>query len=774
MRLDQRNTARSAVPETVSSTATPWEVATGRGVFGTPVVDRAGTAYIGSADGKVYAIGRSGNVRWTFRAGGVIDAAGLLIGKDLVIGSGGDTLHRLRTKPALKPRKRVVWRFRTPLEPAAGRLTNRWGSLSRHPDGDILAGHANGGAHKITPAGKLVYVRRASNSVRTAPATAADGTTYWGSLNRTIFALNEAGGMKWSTPTLGSVTAPPTVGGDGTVFGASFDGRVYALNAKDGVPRWTFQTRDHIHGGPALSNTGGVVVGSADGAIYGLSPNGDLVWRYDTGDPVRSSPVIGVTASGAEVAYVGSSDGKLFAIDVATGTRRWSFDTTPSGDPVLRDRNDLSGSPALTPDRVIIGGEHGSVWGIPYDYCLQASDPRCATAPGDDLPATTARVFPVTSGGATVDRTLGVPSATVLTARLLIRQDGETLDAAADEPTIATSFPAGTELSGDGRFLHVVPDDFLEPDTDYEIRASGAYTVDGAQAGTFDDVLRFRTEPLGTAPTLEVGSERVSAFVLRRAAVPLPSLLASLDQAGLDSRDFIAGVVSAGEPDNRGVRRVLLWVIAGRRDARGRVMPDPGGGAAFPLTGRMLGDQFILRRDDVNLRFAFGDVGVRRLELRGALDSTGASKPGTSLYAEVTCNDVPVYGPLLILTGTCNQDGTLIAGGTFLVSPFPRATRPPGVEVESVAIVRPTDSTDGRVTAFLRGPLKADRHVASVLLVGTDATPVPIDYLAGTRVQTAKGNIRRITVDVPAGTELPNPLLGAVMTDAFRLAVRGL
>ncbi|MEJ7892440.1 MAG: hypothetical protein WKF94_07340 [Solirubrobacteraceae bacterium] len=245
--------------------------------------------------------------------------------------------------------------------------------------------------------------------------------------------------------------------------------------------------------------------------------------------------------------------------------------------------------------------------------------------------------------------------------------------------TIATSFPAGTELSGDGRFLHIVPDDFLEPDTDYEIRASGAYTVDDAQAGTFDDVLRFRTEPLGTAPTLEVGSERVSAFVLRRAAVPLPSLLPSLDQAGLDSRDLIAGVVSAGEPDDRGVRRVLLWVIGGRRDARGRVVPDPGGGAAFPLTGRMLGDQFILRRDDVNLRFAFGDVGVRRLELRGALDSTGASKPGTSLYAEVTCNDVPVYGPLLILTGTCNQDGTLIAGGTFLVSPFPRATRPLGV-----------------------------------------------------------------------------------------------
>lgn len=774
MRFDERNTARSPVPAVVSPAATPWEVRTGRSVLATPVIDRAGNAYFGAANGRVYAVGPGGAIRWTFRARGPVEASGLLIGRDLVIGSGGGTLYRLRTRPGLSPRKRVVWRFRSPLSSASG---NGWtGSLSRHPDGDILAGHAGGGAHKITPAGRLVYVRRARDAVRAAPSTAADGTTFWGSLDRNVFALNEAGGVRWQTPTVGFVTGSPAVGEDGTVFGASFDGRAYALDAVSGRPRWAYETRDHVFGGPAVSETGGIVVGSADGALYGLSSEGRLAWRYDTGEPIRSSPVVGVTAAGEEVAYAGSSDGKLYAVDVATGARRWSFDTTATGEPELRDRNDLNGSPALSRGRVLIGTEHGSVWGIPYDYCLSAvTDARCETGPGDDeLAESGTRVLPVTSAGDTRDTTQTVPSATTLTGRLLVRRDGETVDAAATEADVQAPFAATTALSGDGRFLHVVPDGFLEPDTDYEVRANGAFTAADGSGGTFDDVLRFRTEPLGTGPTLEIGAERVTAFALRRPALPLPALLPSIGLSGLDATDLIAGVVAAGEPDDRGERTVLLWVVGARRDARGRIVPDPRAGIAFPLAGSMRGDQFILRRDDVDLRFGFGDVRVRRLELRGALDPSGTSVPGTSLYAEVACDGIPAFGPLLVVTGTCDAGGTLTAGGTFLVSPFPRATRPPGVDVESVSIVRPTASRPGRVTAVLTGPLKARAHLASVLLVGTDGTPVEIDYATGTSTRTVRGDIRRVSVSIPAGTELPSPLLGAVMTDAFRLAVRGL
>jgi outer membrane protein assembly factor BamB len=50
-----------------------------------------------------------------------------------------------------------------------------------------------------------------------------------------------------------------------------------------------------------------------------------------------------------QILYVGSSNGKLFALNTDSGRRRWSFDTTPN-DPALRDR-------AVRRDRVRAGPE---------------------------------------------------------------------------------------------------------------------------------------------------------------------------------------------------------------------------------------------------------------------------------------------------------------------------------------------------------------------------------------------------------------------------------
>lgn len=753
MRLDSHNTARSPVPEVVRAGAQPWRVVTGKGVFNTPVIDARGTSYIGSADGRVYAIGRRGKVRWTFRTGGIIDAGGLLMDDgSLVVGSGDETLYRLRTRR--RAPARVIWRFRTPTKPATGQLVNWWeGPLSRTPDGDILAGNTGGGAHRIAPDGTLRWVRQAGNSVWTAPATGDDGTTFWGSVDLTFFALDPAGQVKWSTPTLGFVTASPAIGADGTVYSASFDGKVYALDPGTGAPKWTYQTRDHVYGGPALAQDGLVVVGSTDGALYGLTPAGALKWRYDTGDPIRSSPAIGVTADGREVAYVGSSNGRLYAIDVATGRRRWSFDTTPADDPVLRDRNDLNGSPGLGTDRVVIAGEHGAVWGIPYDYCLTAQDPRCSTDPADDLPAEATRVAYVSPGGNTTEPG-EVPPATVITGRLIVRRGGDTVDASALKATVEAGFPATTQTSGDGAFLFTVPDGFLEPSAEYAVRLSGPYTaggvtlgntvVGGTQAGTFDDTIRFRTAPLRRGPRLRPGD----ALTLTRLAVPLPPLLPSVNQIGFDSYDLQASVVSSSAPDARGERRVVLWVTDG-------VIGD----FAFPLAGRVLGDQFILRRDGVTLRFSFGDVPLRRFELRGALTRRGRSRPGTALYGEVTCVDVPNYGPALYLTGICNPSGTLVAGGTFLFRHHAPVRVPRRIHLVDLA-------GDPTVTAVISGRLRARRHRVHILLRDADTRePVGIEYLENTTQTVRDGVLRGASLRVPDGTELPPHTEAVVLLD---------
>ena len=93
-----------------------------------------------------------------------------------------------------------------------------------------------------------------------------------------------------------------------------------------------------------------------------------------------------------KIVYVGSSNGSLYALDAETGERRWSFDTTPKN-AGLADRNDLNGSPALGKRGVYIGGEHGRVWFVPYDYCRHSDNKRCTTDPAQEFKANVDRVF---------------------------------------------------------------------------------------------------------------------------------------------------------------------------------------------------------------------------------------------------------------------------------------------------------------------------------------------------------------------------------------------
>ena len=225
----------------------------------------------------------------------------------------------------------------------------------------------------------------------TTPAFDAQGNSYWGSVDLFAFSLDPDGHERWQTPFAGYVTSSPALGSDGTVYVGAFDGKLHALDPDTGTERWSFPTASHIYSSAALAsdaqgNTTAIYIGSADGTVYAVRPDGSLIWRYETGEPVRSSPVLGRAPKGdGKIVYVGSSNGKLYALDAATGARRWSFDTTPKG-AALRDRNDLNGSPALGKRGVYIGGEHGRVWFVPYDYCRKHDDARCDTDPGPGVP----------------------------------------------------------------------------------------------------------------------------------------------------------------------------------------------------------------------------------------------------------------------------------------------------------------------------------------------------------------------------------------------------
>ncbi len=84
--------------------------------------------------------------------------------------------------------------------------------------------------------------------------------------------------------------------------------------------KWIFPT-----GGPVVSSptvvAGIAYVGSDDGQLYAVDlATGAQKWKFTTGGPVRATPAV---AEGT--VYVGSYDGFFYAVDAATGKEQWKF-----------------------------------------------------------------------------------------------------------------------------------------------------------------------------------------------------------------------------------------------------------------------------------------------------------------------------------------------------------------------------------------------------------------------------------------------------------------
>jgi len=101
---------------------------------------------------------------------------------------------------------------------------------------------------------------------------------------------------------------------------------------------------------PAIAD-GVLYIGSVDGRLYALDADagGALLWSYTTEDSITSSPAV---AEG--VVFIGSSDSNLYAIDARTGGLLWNFTT---GDQII-------GNPAVADGIVYIQSSDGYLYAL--------------------------------------------------------------------------------------------------------------------------------------------------------------------------------------------------------------------------------------------------------------------------------------------------------------------------------------------------------------------------------------------------------------------------
>ena len=235
----------------------------------------------------------------------------------------------------------------------------------------------------------------------------------------------------------------------------------------------------------------------------------------------------------------------------------------------------------------------------------------------------------VTPGGTTRLSGPGgpLPAATAITARLLVRQVGETRRRRPDRAHPRHRRPA-LRLHRATLRRRPLPahraDRVPGARPHLQVRVEGGWAGDG-RAGAVADTIRFRTAHVRRrGPPLATGARQVSAFRLSRLAVPLPPILPSLNQIGFDSYEMAIGALDVSPPDANGEGTVLLWAVSTKR-AGNATVADRRGAFAFPLQGRYRHDSLLLSQRGLSLTFSFGDVPLRRFDLRMQL---GSRPPG--------------------------------------------------------------------------------------------------------------------------------------------------
>ncbi len=113
---------------------------------------------------------------------------------------------------------------------------------------------------------------------------------------------------------------------------------------------WKFETKDAIESAPAIAD-GVAYIGSFDENLYAVDlATGKERWKYK-GGPFKAAPAL----NGGAV-YLGDQDGLFHCVDATTGMKRWTFQT----------EGEIPGGANFFNDRILVGSHDETL------YCLGA------------------------------------------------------------------------------------------------------------------------------------------------------------------------------------------------------------------------------------------------------------------------------------------------------------------------------------------------------------------------------------------------------------------
>lgn len=199
-------------------------------------------------------------------------------------------------------------------------------------DGTAYFGSTDKRLYAVSAAGEVKWSYRTGDMVMSSPVIDNAGNIYFGSVDGYMYAMDPSGTLKWRTTTVQPPASPlspiyssPIVS-SGSLLYSALSGVVFSTNAATGQVQWQYSAGTVIFSSPAVSHDGlDMYIGGTDGGLRCLGTDGTFKWNYQAGAKINTAPAVG--ADGA--IYATSADGFLNCVN-PDGSLRWQFATSPN------------------------------------------------------------------------------------------------------------------------------------------------------------------------------------------------------------------------------------------------------------------------------------------------------------------------------------------------------------------------------------------------------------------------------------------------------------
>ena len=320
-----------------------WKFHTGGMLTGSPTVAQ-GVVYVGSADGNLYAVdAESGALKWKFETKSRVPSTPAVSGKMVYFAAYDGNFYALdaatgtvRWKVQTGGERRFAGKHLHGTQPVAETMPDPFDSFLSSPavaNGMVYFGSGDGNIYSLNAtSGALNWKFKTGDVVHASPAV-ADGTVFVGSWDSYFYALDAASGReKWKFKTgedheiynqVGIQSSAAVVGG--MVYFGCRDAHLYALDENTGEKKWAYSANGSwVVGSPAVK----------DGLVFFPTSDSSTLFAADakSGQIVKSTKfnhwyLYSSPAIAGGVVYIGTTQGKLAAIDLASLTPVWSFET---------------------------------------------------------------------------------------------------------------------------------------------------------------------------------------------------------------------------------------------------------------------------------------------------------------------------------------------------------------------------------------------------------------------------------------------------------------